>query len=68
MDKKEFLNFVTQGYQRIPVSKTLESFNIDPINIYEKISDESYSYLLESIEGGKNGADIRLLVYHLKII
>ena len=53
MDKKEFLNFVTQGYQRIPVSKTLESFNIDPINIYEKISDESYSYLLESIEGGK---------------
>ena len=53
MDKKEFLNFVAQGYQRIPVSKTLESFNIDPINIYEKISDKSYSYLLESIEGGK---------------
>ena len=29
MDKKEFLNFVAQGYQRIPVSKTLESFNIN---------------------------------------
>ena len=53
MNKKEFLNFVAQGYHRIPVSKTLEGFNIDPINIYEKISDKSYSYLLESIEGGK---------------
>ena len=53
MDKKEFLNFVAEGYQHIPVSKTLESFNIDPINVYEKISDKSYSYLLESIEGGK---------------
>ena len=32
MDKKNFLNFVSQGYQRIPVSKTLENFNIDTIN------------------------------------
>ncbi len=53
MDKKDFLNFVSEGYQRIPIYKTLDNTQLDPIDVYEKISHDRYSYLFESIEGGK---------------
>ena len=56
MNKKEFLNFVAQGYHRIPVSKTLEGFNVDPINIYEKISEINGN--LKTLEAKLEGKNI----------
>lgn len=53
MLEQEFNNLAAQGYNRIPV--TLETFaDLDtPLSIYLKLANESWSYLLESVQGGE---------------
>ena len=53
MNKKDFLNFVSKGYHHIPLSLTLDNIMTDPIDLYDQIASDEYSYLFESIEGGK---------------
>ena len=53
MTENEFKQFAAQGYNRIPV--VLETFaDLDtPLSIYLKLANQSYSYLLESVQGGE---------------
>ncbi len=53
MTETEFNNLVVQGYNRIPV--VLETFaDLDtPLSVYLKLANRSYSYLLESVQGGE---------------
>ncbi|NMG36666.1 anthranilate synthase component I [Azoarcus sp. TTM-91] len=53
MLEQEFNALAAQGYNRIPV--TLETFaDLDtPLSIYLKLANESYTYLLESVQGGE---------------
>jgi len=53
MLEQEFNALAVQGYNRIPV--TLETFaDLDtPLSIYLKLANESYTYLLESVQGGE---------------
>ena len=53
MTEAEFNRLAAEGYNRIPV--TLETFaDLDtPLSIYLKLANDSYSYLLESVQGGE---------------
>ena len=53
MNEVQFNQFAAEGYNRIPV--TLETFaDLDtPLSIYLKLANRSYSYLLESVQGGE---------------
>lgn len=53
MTESEFQALAAQGYNRIPL--TLETFaDLDtPLSIYLKLANESYTYLLESVQGGE---------------
>ena len=53
MDKTAFLDCAKQGYKLIPLSKRIKNPDIDPIDLYEFLSDTSKSYLFESVEGGR---------------
>jgi Anthranilate/para-aminobenzoate synthases component I len=54
MKEEEFIKHIEEGYQLIPVSKVIENLNLDPIDVYENLSDTSKSYLFESLEGQKD--------------
>ncbi|MDP5241032.1 anthranilate synthase component I [Uliginosibacterium sp. 31-16] len=53
MTEQEFQALAAQGYNRIPL--TVETFaDLDtPLSIYLKLANESYTYLLESVQGGE---------------
>ena len=53
MLEQDFNALAAEGYNRIPV--TLETFaDLDtPLSIYLKLANESYTYLLESVQGGE---------------
>ncbi len=53
MLEEEFNALAAKGYNRIPL--TLETFaDLDtPLSIYLKLANESYTYLLESVQGGE---------------
>ncbi len=53
MTEAEFNGLAAQGYNRIPV--VLETFaDLDtPLSVYLKLANRSYSYLLESVQGGE---------------
>lgn len=53
MTEEQFSQLASQGYNRIPLSRqTLADFDT-PLSIYLKLANTPYSYLLESVQGGK---------------
>jgi len=77
MNETEFNQLAEQGYNRIPV--TLETFaDLDtPLSIYLKLADRTYSYLLESVQGGERfgrysfiglSAQTRIAAYGRKVM
>lgn len=58
MIREEFLRLAAAGYNRIPLAcETLADFDT-PLSIYLKLADQPNSYLLESVQGARNGAVI----------
>jgi anthranilate synthase component 1 len=53
MNKQDFINYIEQGYHLIPLHTVLDNIKVNPIDVYESLSDQPQSYLFESIEGGK---------------
>jgi len=55
MNKTSFEQYVADGYNHIPVYKSLEiDVETDAaLNLYLTLADTPYSYLFESVEGGK---------------
>ena len=53
MDKDRFLKTVDEGYDLIPISKSIENPSINPIDMYEAFSNMPQSYFFESLEGGR---------------
>ena len=53
MTEAEFEALAAQGYNRIPM--VLETFaDLDtPLSVYLKLANRSFSYLLESVQGGE---------------
>ncbi|RUA03992.1 MAG: anthranilate synthase component I [Gammaproteobacteria bacterium] len=55
MNKASFEKYVADGYNHIPVYKSLD-INVGTdaaLNLYLTLADTPYSYLFESVEGGK---------------
>jgi len=53
MDQKTFDDWVAQGYNRIPVSKTILADVETPLSAYMKLAAGPYSFLFESVQGGE---------------
>ena len=53
MDQETFDYWVTQGYNRIPVSKTILADVETPLSAYMKLAAGPYSFLFESVQGGE---------------
>lgn len=54
MDHSQFQALAKEGYNRIPVYRTVLADLDTPLSVYLKLADGSDSYLLESVEGGEN--------------
>ena len=52
MNKSEFESLVNEGYNRIPLTKTILGDMDTPLSVYRKLADQPYSYLLESAARG----------------
>ena len=53
MDQETFDYWVAQGYNRIPVSKTILADVETPLSAYMKLAAGPYSFLFESVQGGE---------------
>ena len=53
MDQQTFDDWVAQGYNRIPVSKTILADVETPLSAYMKLAAGPYSFLFESVQGGE---------------
>ena len=54
MTEQDFIKHIEQGYNLIPLISTLDNNGLNPIDVYQKISDMPKSYLFESLEGKKD--------------
>ncbi|OQW95209.1 MAG: anthranilate synthase component I [Beggiatoa sp. IS2] len=53
MTPKQFTQFATEGYNRIPVIREVLADLDTPLSAYLKLANGPYSYLLESVQGGE---------------
>ena len=53
MNLQEFSDFAAQGYNRIPVHRTILADTETPLSAYLKLASGPYTYLFESVEGGE---------------
>ena len=53
MDQQTFDDWVAQGYNRIPVSKTILADVETPLSAYMKLAAGPYSFLFVSVQGGE---------------
>ncbi|MCL6271818.1 anthranilate synthase component I [Sansalvadorimonas sp. 2012CJ34-2] len=53
MTPEQFQSLVSQGYNRIPVTREVLADFDTPLSTYLKLADTDYSCLLESVEGGE---------------
>ena len=53
MHQSQFNQLIEQGFNRIPVYRELLADLDTPLSIYLKLADASYTYLLESVQGGE---------------
>lgn len=56
MTPEEFSALAAQGYNRIPVTRQVLADFETPLSAYRKLAQGSYSFLLESVQGGEKWA------------
>ena len=53
MNQDTFDTYFAQGYNRVPVRRTILADLDTPLSAYLKLADAPYSYLFESVQGGE---------------
>lgn len=53
MTPEQFQQFAQQGYNKIPLMRTILADLETPLSAYIKLADGAYSYLFESVQGGE---------------
>ncbi len=53
MNSLNFTDLAKQGFNRIPVMRTVLSDYDTPLSVYHKLANGPYSYLFESVQGGE---------------
>jgi anthranilate synthase component 1 len=54
VDSSDFQNLARQGYNRIPVWRSVAADLDTPLSVYLKLADGPNAFLLESVQGGEN--------------
>lgn len=54
MTHEQFKEYAAQGYNKIPLMKTILADLETPLSAYMKLANSPYSYLFESVQGGEN--------------
>lgn len=54
MTPEQFKQYADQGYNKIPLMKTILADLETPLSAYMKLANGPYSYLFESVQGGEN--------------
>ncbi len=54
MDRALFEQYKSEGYNRIPVWRSVAADLDTPLSVYLKLADAPNAFLLESVEGGEN--------------
>lgn len=68
MNQDTFTNYFSQGFNRVPVSRTILADLDTPLSAYLKLADASYSYLFESVQGGEKWGRYSILGLPAKTI
>ena len=53
MNISQFKDLASQGYNRIPLVREVLADLETPLSVYLKLAKGSYSYFLESVQGGE---------------
>lgn len=53
MNQEQFLQLAAEGYNRIPLTRTVLADLDTPLSSYLKLADGPYSYIYESVQGGE---------------
>lgn len=53
MTPEQFQQYADQGYNKIPLMRTILADLETPLSAYMKLAEEPYSYLFESVQGGE---------------
>ncbi len=53
MNTEQFARYAEQGFNRIPVSRTVLADTDTPLSAYLKLAIGAYTYLFESVQGGE---------------
>ena len=53
MDRQQFRTYAAEGYNRIPVTRTVLADTETPVSTYNKLARGPRSFLLESVQGGE---------------
>ena len=61
MTKEEYINYVENGFNIVPLVKDLKIKSGSPIDLYSKIKNKQNTFLLESIEGGEKWAQYSII-------
>ncbi|CAC9554229.1 Anthranilate synthase, aminase component (EC 4.1.3.27) [uncultured Gammaproteobacteria bacterium] len=70
MNKDSFNKHIADGYNHIPVYRTLDidADTDTALNLYLKLANTPYSYLFESVEGGKKWGRYSMIGLHAQTI
>lgn len=68
MNQDTFASYFSQGFNRVPVSRTILADLDTPLSAYLKLADAPYSYLFESVQGGEKWGRYSILGLPAKTI
>ena len=59
--KEEYIQYASEGFNVVPISRELHIDSDSPLSLYSKIKDKENTFLLESIEGGERWAQYSII-------
>ena len=68
MNQDIFDTYIAQGFNRVPVRRTILADLDTPLSAYLKLADTPYSYLFESVQGGEKWGRYSMLGLPAKTI
>lgn len=70
MNKTSFKKYVADGYNHIPVYKTIsiDTHKNTALDLYLKLANNPYSYLFESVEGGEKWGRYSIIGLHAQTV
>lgn len=68
MNQSSFNQFVADGYNHIPVYKSVAIDTDTALGLYLKLADSPYSYLFESVQGGEKWGRYSMIGLHAQTV